>query len=167
MIRRSAAIVFLLAGLTAAHAEEPSGCDAFKWSLDTERRLLATPVDVAPGAELDRNAGSALKIALAPLASAGLVMAPERAPKNAVSYATALRFAGAKDAGVLRLTLSDAAWIDVIQGGKFLAPRDFTGAHDCPGVRKSVEFAIGPEPFVLQLSDAASPAISLAITEAK
>ena len=66
--------------------------------------------------------------------------------------------------GRYKITLSDAGWIDVIQDGQYLKPVAFTGALDCPGLRKSVEFDIGPAPFTLQLSDVPAPTISVVLT---
>ena len=147
-------------------AEEPRGCDKFKWSIDAAQGLLAAAVEPAATANLDRGALKAIRLSLTPLAEAHLVKPPERAPKDPASYAGALSFA-AGEAGRYRITLSAAAWIDLIQDGRFVSPTAFTGALDCPGVRKSVEFAIGDPAFTLQVSDAASPTISLAITEVK
>jgi ABC-type tungstate transport system permease subunit len=59
--------------------------------------------------------------------------------------------------------LSDEAWIDVIQDGKFLRSIGSSGRSDCPGLRKSVRFELKPEPFVLQLSGVISETIVVAI----
>lgn len=93
-------------------------------------------------------------------------MPPERTPKRADAFAGALSFAAAP-AGRYKITLSDAGWIDVIQDNRYLKPVAFTGALDCPGVRKSVEFEIGPEAFTLQLSDVAAPTISVVLTPSR
>jgi len=55
----------------------------------------------------------------------------------------------------------DTAWFE---GVKYrFAESDITGALDCPGLRKSVEFGIGPEPFIVQLSYVAVKSISLVL----
>jgi hypothetical protein len=91
-------------------------------------------------------------------------MPPERAPKKPGSSAGMLRFANGA-AGKYRVTLSSGGWIDVIQNGAYLKPIDFTGALDCPGVRKSVEFSLGPEPFTLQVSDVAERVMRVVLTQ--
>jgi hypothetical protein len=165
-MRGLAVAVLLVALATPALADEPRGCDKFKWPLETERAALTSHEKLAPqaGAELDRTSPVAIAVALAPLKDAKLAIAPERAPKNADGFAGALSFAAAADAGKYKVTLSDAGWIDVIQNEHALKPTAFTGALDCPGVRKSVEFELGAEPFVLQLSDVAAPTISVVLT---
>jgi hypothetical protein len=66
--------------------------------------------------------------------------------------------------GTYQVTLSDEAWIDVIQDGKFLRSIGSSGRSDCPGVRKSVRFELKPEPFVLQLSGVILETIVVAIS---
>ena len=54
-MRRSALLVLaLLATAPALAAEEPSGCDKFKWNIDHARAALTAPdrIKLASGAEL-------------------------------------------------------------------------------------------------------------------
>ena len=149
-----------------AFAEEPKGCDAFAWPLGVEKAALASSDKQTPNAgdELDRNSAEAITVALVPFQAATLSKPPERDPKNADSYAGAVSFAAGSGSGKYKVTLAEFAWIDVIQNGQYLKPVAFTGAHDCPGVRKSVEFELGAEPFVLQLSDVSAQTISVVLT---
>ena len=64
------------------------------------------------------------------------------------------------------MSLSEGAWIDIIQDGHELKPLAFTGATDCANIRKSVKFELGSGPFTLQVSDAPSPSIDIVITPA-
>ncbi len=91
-------------------------------------------------------------------------MPPERSQK--APYAGYLRIDGVPEARAYLVTLSAEAWIDVIQGGRYLKPAAFTGALDCQGIRKSVRFDLAAEPFVVQLSGATSNSIVVAITPA-
>ena len=45
-----------------------------------------------------------------------------------------------------RSLLSDDAWIDVIQNGRYARSVGSTGRSDCPGVRKSVRLDLDAEP---------------------
>jgi hypothetical protein len=150
-----------------ADGAEPVGCDHFAWPLITEQAML-TGTDKLPAAvsPMNRDAGKAIALKLAPISSVKLPMAPERAPKGADSYAGFIRFSAAAKPGLYKITLSDAAWIDVVQNGRYLKSVAHAGALECPGVRKSVKFAIGAEPFTIQLTGAAVPSISIAITPA-
>jgi hypothetical protein len=166
-VRRALVLFLLLLGPAAAEADEPRGCDQFAWSIAAEQALLAGPVRPAGTGLLDRNRGAALSVALVPLADARLELPPERAPKDPASFAGLVKFAPAAEAGAYAVTLAAGAWIDVVQDGAYLKPLAFTGALDCPHVRKSVRFRIAPGPFTLQLSGVASPTIDLVVTPAK
>jgi hypothetical protein len=163
---RLPAIVALLFASSAALADEPHGCDKFAWSIAKAQQLLASPTPLA-SVPADRNAGLAVSLPLKPLTDAGLKFPPERKPKDTESFAGSIEFAGAKQAASYAITLSAGAWIDVVQGGQYLKPVAFTGALDCAGVRKSVKFAIGPDPFTLQLSGVPSSSINVVVTPAE
>lgn len=161
MVRHSLALIALLVAMPAL-AEEPVGCDKFKWPLETERALLAKPSQAASGAEA--TIGAAFALALAPLADAKLPMAPSRAPKFSDSYAGFLRLSAPPQAGTYRITISDRAWIDVVQDGRELKPGAFTGAKGCDGLAKSVKFDLAATPFVIELSGTSAKAIEFVVT---
>ena len=113
------------------------------------------------------KAGKSLTLALQPLASAKLPLEPERRPKTTPALAGFVRFAAAGASGLYKVSLSEGAWIDVVQDGKRLKPTAFTGATDCPNIRKSVKFEIGAAPFVVQVSGAPSDHIGVVLTPAQ
>ncbi|MGB6172519.1 MAG: hypothetical protein WBG12_11200, partial [Xanthobacteraceae bacterium] len=83
-------VLFIAATLLAAApalAQEPVGCDKFKWPLDHERALLTSPSQLSSGAAMTQPLAAAVTLALAPLADAKLPVAPSRAPKSPDSYA--------------------------------------------------------------------------------
>jgi len=164
-LMRSSLLV-LAASLIAlpASAAEPSGCDKFAWPLEKERKLLGEPKAVPASDALDRNSGQAVRLELQPWPDAKLPARPEREPKKMPSWAGFARFAGASGVGRYKISLSEGAWIDVVQDANALKPLAFTGATDCSNIRKSVKFELGPGPFTLQLSDAPSPEIAIVIT---
>jgi hypothetical protein len=149
---------------TLALAAEPSGCDKFKWPLAREQAALADAgaKPLESGAALVLDAAS--RLTLAPFAEAKLDMPPERAPKVSPSYAGAVKVAAPVAAGTFKVSISDEGWIDVIQDGRFLKPVAFSGATDCPGLRKSVKFSLGAAPVTIQVSNVKAPAISLMIS---
>jgi hypothetical protein len=158
------AIVALLSALPAA-AQEPIGCDKFKWPLDHERALLANASPIASGGEVAQPLTSALKVSLASLADAKLPAPPTRAPKNADSYAGFLRVGTLPKAGTYRITLSKGAWIDVFQDGHAIKSGAFSGALGCEGVRKSVKFNLTAAPITIEISSAAENTIGIALTQ--
>jgi len=162
---RAILLVALLAVATPAWAaEEPSGCDKFKWPIDRERAALAAPnrVTLASGGDLAAMPSTGVTLSLVSPADAKLPSPPERAPKDGTMAGFA-SFKGAPKAGIYTISLSTGAWIDVVQDGHFLKPRAFSGATDCDGIRKTMKYELAPRPFVLQVSGAKENAISIAI----
>jgi hypothetical protein len=157
-------VLAVLLGAARAQAEEPHGCDKFAWDVSAAQALLAGPVQPAGADLLDRDGGAAVSLALVPLAGASLERPPERAPKDPASLAGLVHFAPARQAAVYAVTLAAGAWIDVVQDGAYLKPLAFSGALDCPHVRKSVRVRIAPGPFTLQVSGAAEPTIDLVVS---
>ena len=73
-----------LATAPAWAAEEPSGCDKFKWPIDRERAALTAPdrPKLVSGAEVTATAPTAMVLALRPPGDAALPSPPERTPKE-------------------------------------------------------------------------------------
>lgn len=165
MRRLGLSLVALVVGASVpAFAAEPSGCDKFAWAITGEQQLLAAPQSVDLAGPLSRAMTTAIEVPLAASAEAKLAMPPERAPKNAGSFAGMVLFQPAATGGGFRVTLSEAAWIDVIQDGRYPKPIAFSGASDCPYVRKSVEFQVGAGAFIVQVSDVAVSTIAIVLT---
>lgn len=80
------------------------------------------------------------------------------------SYAGLFRIAPAP-AKTLRVTVSTAAWIDVVEGTRALESAKHTGVPDCPSLRKSVEFEVQPNAaLVLQISGSTEQSVKVGIT---
>lgn len=163
-MRILAFLAALLLGATSAlAADEPSGCDKFKWPIGRERAALTAPdsIGLASGTEQAALPSAAITLGLVALGDAQLPIPPERAPKGG-TFAGFLRIGNAK-AGLYTISLSAAAWIDLVQDGHVLKPVAFSGATDCDGIRKSIKYQLSAQPFVLQISGARDDAISIAI----
>jgi hypothetical protein len=163
------AFAFVLLGATSAlAAEEPSGCDKFKWDITRERAALTAPdrAKLASGAELATLPSTGFTLDLVPPADAKLPSPPERAPKEG-TFAGFARVAAPPKAGIYTLSLSGGGWIDVVQDGQFLKPVAFSGATDCDGIRKTMKYELPAKPFVLQISGTKDAAISVAILPAQ
>ena len=154
----------LLGAAPAWAAEEPSGCDKFKWNIDHERAALTAPdrVKLASGGEL------------AALPSTGMTLALPRRPKPSCprrrnarpkegTFAGFASFKSLPKAGIYTVSLSAGAWIDLVQDGHSLKPKAFSGATDCDGIRKTMKYEISASPFVLQISGTRENSISIAI----
>src|SRR5271169_249736 len=158
----------LLATAPAFAAEEPSGCDKFKWPIEHERAALTAPdrIKLASGGELAAPPSTGVTLALHTPADAKLPMPPERAPKEG-TFAGFANFKSASKAGIYTVSLSAGGWVDVVQDGHFLKPKGFSGATDCDGIRKTMKYQLSASPFVLEVSGSKDATISVAILPAE
>ncbi|MFB9262774.1 hypothetical protein ACFFWD_06240 [Bradyrhizobium erythrophlei] len=156
--------LLLLATAPAFAAEEPSGCDKFKWPVDCERAALTTPdrAKLASGSEQAALPATGITLALVAPGDAKLPSPPERAPKEG-TFAGFTRIKTAPKAGLYTISLSAGGWVDVVQDGHVLKPRAFSGATDCDGIRKTMKYELAASPFVLQVSGTKENSISIAI----
>ena len=166
-MRASLIVALALFAGAPAWAEDPSGCDKFKWPIERERAALTAPdrLRIASGAELKSVLPVALIISLRPAAEAGLPTTPERIPA-ATTFAGFAAFPNALPPGRYTISLSAGGWIDVVQDGRFLRSVTSSGVRDCEGIRKSVKFELPAKPFVIQISGVEADSISLAIVPA-
>jgi hypothetical protein len=160
--------LLLLSASPVWAAEEPSGCDKFKWNIDHERAALTAPdrAKLASGAELTALPSTGLILALTAPGDAKLPTPPERAPKEG-TFAGFTSVKGAPKAGLYTISLSVDGWVDVVQDGHFLKPKAFSGATDCDGIRKTMKYELSASPLVLQITGTKDNSISIAILPAE
>jgi hypothetical protein len=163
---RSAVLIVLalLGSAPAWAAEEPSGCDKFKWNIDHERAALTAPdrLKLASGAELAALPSTGMTLGLNTPAEAKLPTPPERGPKEG-TFAGFATFKNPPKAGIYTISLSAGGWVDLVQDGHALKPKAFSGATDCDGIRKTMKYELGASPFVLQISGTRENSVSVAI----
>ncbi|CAN5283946.1 hypothetical protein BH10PSE10_BH10PSE10_04120 [soil metagenome] len=158
------AAVSALQGYSHALAQEPVGCDKFKWNVKHERAALAKAgaPKLASGSDLTGALPQTITLDLKPPANAKLPSPPERAPKpDTFAGFTMVKAIPAN--GVYSISLSAAAWIDVLQNGGFVKPKAFSGVTGCDGIRKAVKFDLVAGPAIIQISGVAEPAVKMAI----
>jgi hypothetical protein len=167
MRRKTAIIVWLVCTMAApALAQEPVGCDKFKWPLDKERATL-NGTDLPKLASGERAAWPipfGTMVALAPFSDAKLPTPPERAPQSPASFAGFILAPAPPHAGTYKITLSSEGWVDVVQEGHTVKSSAFSGATGCEGIRKSVKFDLAAQPFTVELSGVPADAIRMAIS---
>lgn len=164
---KSAAIVLAVCiAAGAALAQEPVGCDKFKWPLDKERATLSGSdlPKVASGSRVNWAIPFATAVTLVPLAEVKLPVAPERVPKSNDTFAGFIQAPSPGKLGIYKITLSSAGWIDVVQDGRKVQSITSTGVRGCDGVRKSVKFDLAAAPFVVQISGIEANTIGLVIS---
>ncbi len=107
--------------------------------MSARRFAAADKTTIAAGETLAALPAGALVIRLQPGAQAIFEMPPERKPRSgAVAWRHGAIAPALPKPGIYQITLSDDAWIDVIQNGRYARSVGSTGRSDCPGVRKSV-----------------------------
>jgi hypothetical protein len=157
------AAIFLALTVAGAsvRAEEPAGCDKFKWPIQREQAALASPDRQTVKEDGVLASGSAAMVLLAPVETVHFTEAPQRAPAPK-TYAAVLKLASPA-AGVYTVSLSGAAWIDAIQDGVEIKPLAFSGARECPNIRKSLQYQFEAKEAVIQISNSAESEISLVV----
>jgi hypothetical protein len=158
-------VIAACAMATPAFAQEPVGCDKFKWPLDKERATLnGTDLPkVVSGASVTFPIPFGTIVALVPFADAKLPAPPERAPKSPDSFAGFFE-AKALQAVSYKITLSAEGWIDVTQSGNMVKSTAFSGALGCEGIRKSVKFDLAAAPFTVELSSVKADSIKVVVS---
>jgi hypothetical protein len=149
-----------------ALAQEPVGCDKFKWPLDKERATL-TGTDLpklSSGDQAKWPLPFATMVSLLPLTDAKLPVVPERVPQSDKTFAGFIEASAPARRGAYKITLSSDGWIDVVQDGRRLKSIAATGATGCDGVRQSVKFELAAVPFTVQLSGVEANSVGLAIS---
>ena len=165
MMRAPLIIALVLLGtVPASAAEEPSGCDKFKWGIERERAALTAPdrVKLASGGELAALPPTGMTLGLRAPAEAKLPSPPERAPKEG-TFAGFATFTSPPKAGTYTVSLSAGGWVDLVQDGHVLKPKAFSGATDCDGIRKTMKYEISARPLVLEVSGTREDSVSIAI----
>ena len=149
-----------------ALAQEPVGCDKFKWPLDKERATLnGTDLPkIVSGDRVTFPIPFATIVALKPFADAKLPAPPERTPKSPDTFAGFFEAKAPPHAGGYKITISSEGWIDVTQSGNTVKATAFSGVLGCEGIRKSVKFDLAGAPFTVELTGVKVDTIKIAIS---
>jgi hypothetical protein len=167
IVKTAFIVIAACAMATSAFAQEPVGCDKFKWPLDKERATL-NGTDLPKITSGDRVAFPipfGTIVALVPFADAKLPAPPERTPKSPDSFAGFFEVKAPAQAGSYKITLSAAGWIDMAQAGQAVKSTAFSGAIGCEGIRKSVKFDLAAAPFTVELSSVKADEIKIVISK--
>ncbi len=153
----------------AHHHAAPPGCTGFRFPVETELALFAAkPTATSAGSTLTASPSTQLRqlyaVSLAEQSKVRFVAQPEKATLDEGSYAGLLRLEAAS-AGAFRVSLDEAAWVDVIHEGQALSATRFTGGHQCESLRKSVEFQIPARgTVVIQISGSTDQVVQVLFT---
>ena len=157
------ALTMALATPPAFAREATPACPALPtelagWTKGTPLAAATTPSGLAKALV---KVGIRADLALAPTAQVSFATAPNKAPTPTTHSGMAI-FTVAT-AGTYRVALGTSAWIDIVQGGKFLPSAAHAHGLDCAGIRKMVDFALTPGNYVLQIEGGRDPVAGLLI----
>lgn len=161
-------VLALTAFAAPAFAQEvtPAPCPATPAPLPAELAgwAGATPVAAAATAadigKAQIPVGSRADIALLPAAQVQFAV-PEKAP--AAGTSSGIVHFTVPVARTYRVALGAGAWIDVVRDGKLVASSAHSHGVPCTPVRKTVDFALTPGDYVLQISGNRDASLSVLI----
>lgn len=107
--------------------------------------------------------GKAASVTLHPTRQVAFVTQPEK-PGGSVAHGGMLAVTIA-DAGTYQISLSNGAWIDLLRDGVAQVSTAHAPGPACSEVRKTVQFAMVPGRYVIQLSGNADPAIQVLVSK--
>jgi hypothetical protein len=153
-------------GMAAAGAAD---CSGFRFDVSKELKVFSgKPRDVAAtaaansGAAIDVNQVYAVK--LTDQSKVSFATTPGKSTVADGSYAGLLRITSPRTQ-TIRVTATEAAWLDVVSGGKLVESTRHTGSGNCNVLRKVVEFNVAPDqPVTIQVSGSTEQQIKLAVT---
>lgn len=128
----------------------------------TAAEPLAAATSVAALEAATLPLGAAKDLALSRTPQVHYALRPER-PGGSVSHGGMARFTVAQ-AGVYRVAMDSAAWIDVVADGKSLDSVKHGHGPDCSGIRKMVDFQLAPGAYVLQIAGNGTPKVRVLVT---
>jgi hypothetical protein len=157
----------LVLALAAPAGADDAACASFAWPLGRELSWLTQPTLASIDSGGAAPTGGAVAVRLIPFSDVRFSRPPERRPKIANSNGAIVNVPVVAKAGLYQISLSDEAWIDVVQNGERVASAAFSGKPGCAGLRKSVRFALSASPAIIQISGATVDRIGLAIAPAE
>jgi hypothetical protein len=161
-------ILVLLAAPLVALAQDP--CASFAWNVSPERALFAGSAqalvmghDAASAPAL--KSGQLYELALTPQSGVQFAAAPGKKALADGAFAGIAQVHIAA-AGLYRVSLSEAFWVDVIHEHQVVDSKDFTGNHSCHAPRKIVLYQLPAGDVLLQLSGATDAHVRVTVTRA-
>ncbi|MBS0240025.1 MAG: hypothetical protein JSR89_16540 [Proteobacteria bacterium] len=161
----AALTVIVLPGIATAET-----CTGFQWSVDTELGWAAAPEAQAVQTEgkIVSIPNKAIDVALQPAPTVKLPAASDikkqAIPKD--SFSGWFSIGGIAKAGLYQITISNHAWIDVVQNNELVQSTAFSGDKNCKTLRKSVQYELSEGPAIVQISGSPDKTMRLTIREA-
>lgn len=150
-----------LALSSLAHAQESVPACPAPVAASGELTPWNAPGQMRAGANAAQRSGAALavgqavRLALLPTPQVRYPVRPEK-PGGSVSFGGLVRL-DVLEAGVYRVALGSAAWIDLVRDRKALTSIAHGRGPECTGIRKMVDFQLTPGRYILQIAANGEP----------
>jgi hypothetical protein len=143
-----------------------AGCDAGKWPLSPIQAHFGGTLPALASGDPLPALGAPVLINLSAQADVTFPHPPGRAAKANPAYAAIIKL-GAEPAATYQVTVSEGAWVDVIENGELVKQSGYVRRRDCPGVDKSIRFKTNGGPLAIQISGAYAKTIRVEATRAE
>ena len=150
-------------------ADGAQACSGFRFDVSKELKLFeGTPRDVtattAPASAAAIDVNQLYSVSLTDQSKVTFATSPGKSTIADGSFAGLLKVTSPR-AQTIRVTATEAAWLDVISADKLLESTRHTGSGNCKLLRKVVEFTVAPDkPVIIQVSGSTEKQIKLAVT---
>jgi hypothetical protein len=169
LISVAMSLLFLGAPAPAQMSDhQPVACLVAPAALPAELAGWTSPVESAAATE-EANAaaveiviGQATDLTLAPTPAVKYAVPPKR-PAGSVSHGGLAAFQ-IETAGVYRVAIDSAAWLDILSDGKALESVNHGRGPDCTGIRKMVDFRLEPGIYLMQVVGNGTPTLRVLVT---
>ncbi len=155
------ALVAAALATSLAMAQAQDACSQFKWPVAREQQAFGGALPIIKSGAQYPGMLAGVTVALDPQTAVTYPQPPARSPKSNPAYGAVVSAPPVAAAGTYQVTLSEDAWIDLVQNGTKLRSTAFSGKTGCPGVRKSVRFKIETGPLTIEISDAPVQRVNL------
>ena len=164
---------FLFLGLSVALASPPPAedpCAAFTWDVTHERTLFRQeaqnlPAGNAAAAAPDLATDRLYQLQLRAQTEVAFATQPDKKPPDEGKTYAGLASLTVATAGVYRIALDQAFWVDVIADDSLVQARDFQGRPGCNAPHKIVEFLLpAGKPITLQFSGGRVSTVRVSVT---
>lgn len=146
-------------------ATDGPACSGFRFDVSKELKLFGGKPRTASAANAPTiEVNQLYSLDLAEQSKVSFAQAPAKSTVADGSFAGVFKVTSPR-AQTIRVTATEAAWLDVISDGKLLDSTRHTGSGNCNLLRKVVEFTVAPDkPVTIQVSGSTVKQIKLAVT---
>lgn len=172
-LRRVTLLATLIVCSQSVLAQDQDPCAKFTWDVTQELAVMKQspkPITAAvkTGSDVPQlSLGALYSLKLAKQDGVSFITKPAKPTLDDGAQAGLVKFHTA-NAGRYRVSITSGHWLDVLDGDKSVASKDFQGQRGCERPRKIVEFELpAAHDFALQFSGSTDAEVIVAVTAVK